>query len=38
MTSLIFYGLLGKLAVDPILISYVSEQASPKSLGRTFSY
>ena len=37
MTSLIFYGLLGKLAVDPILISYVSEQASPKSLGRTFS-
>ncbi|MGF1726879.1 MFS transporter [Photobacterium nomapromontoriensis] len=37
MISLILYGLLGKLAVDPILISYVSEQASSQSLGRTFS-
>lgn len=37
MASLIAYGLLGKLAVDPILISYVSERASRKTLGRAFS-
>lgn len=37
MVSLTLYGLLGKMAVDPILISFVSEQASAKSLGRAFS-
>ncbi|MGS9102546.1 MFS transporter, partial [Salmonella enterica subsp. enterica serovar Infantis] len=36
MVSLTLYGLLGKMAVDPILISCVSEQASAKSLGRAF--
>ncbi len=30
MVSLTLYGLLGKMAVDPILISFVSEQASAK--------
>lgn len=37
MISLVLYGLLGKMAVDPILISFVSEQASAKTLGRAFS-
>lgn len=37
MVSLTLYGLLGKMAVDPILISFVSEQASSKTLGRAFS-
>lgn len=37
MISLTLYGLLGKMAVDPILISFVSEQASAKTLGRAFS-
>lgn len=37
MVSLTLYGLLGKMAVDPILISFVSEQASSKMLGRAFS-
>lgn len=37
MISLVLYGLLGKMAVDPILISFVSEQASSKTLGRAFS-
>lgn len=37
MFSLMLYGLLGKVAVDPILISYVSELASAKKLGRAFS-
>ena len=32
MVSLTLYGLLGKMAVDPILISFVSEQASSKTL------
>ena len=35
LISLILYGLLGKLAVEPILISYISEQADPKILGTT---
>lgn len=37
MISLTLYGLLGKMAVDPILISFVSEQASTQTLGRAFS-
>lgn len=37
MVSLVLYGLLGKMAVDPILISFVSEQASAKNMGRAFS-
>lgn len=37
MVSLTLYGLLGKMAVDPILISFVSEQATEKMLGRAFS-
>lgn len=37
MISLMLYGLLGKMAVDPILISYVSELTSAKKLGRAFS-
>lgn len=37
MISLILYGLLGKMAVDPILISFVSEQASARTMGRAFS-
>lgn len=37
MISLVLYGLLGKMAVDPILISFVSEQATAKTLGRAFS-
>ena len=37
MISLVLYGLLGKMAVDPILISFVSEQASAITLGRAFS-
>ena len=32
---LLMYGLLGKLAVDPVLISYMSDQADPKSVATT---
>lgn len=32
---LLLYGFLGKMAVDPILISYVSDQADKKSLATT---
>ncbi len=32
---LLLYGLLGKLAVDPVLISYMSDQADPKSVATT---
>ncbi|QWT17967.1 MFS transporter [Collinsella sp. zg1085] len=32
---LLLYGLLGKLAVDPVLISYMSDQADPKSIATT---
>lgn len=32
---LLLYGFLGKMAVDPILISYVSDQADKKSMATT---
>ncbi|MBM6700517.1 MFS transporter, partial [Bifidobacterium pullorum subsp. saeculare] len=32
---LLLYGPLGKMAVDPILISYMSDQADPKSVATT---
>ncbi len=32
---LLLYGFLGKMAVDPVLISYVSDQADKKSMGTT---
>lgn len=32
---LLLYGLLGKLAVDPVLISYMSDQADPKNVATT---
>lgn len=32
---LLLYGLLGKMAVDPVLISYMSDQADPKSVATT---
>ncbi len=35
LVALILYGLLGKLAVEPILISYISDQANKKILGTT---
>lgn len=35
LTGLILYGFLGKLAVDPILISYIIDRANPKKLGRS---
>lgn len=35
LIALILYGLLGKLAVEPILISYISDQANKKILGTT---
>lgn len=38
LVGLILYGLLGKLAVDPILISYVSENASKESLGTSLGF
>ncbi len=35
LTGLILYGFLGKLAVDPILISYIIDRANPSKLGRS---
>ena len=32
---LLLYGFLGKMAVDPVLISYVSDNADPKSVATT---
>lgn len=36
LTGLVFYGLLGKLTVEPILISYVADNASKTGYGTTF--
>ncbi|WP_422526740.1 MFS transporter [Serratia fonticola] len=36
LVSLIFYGLLGKLAVDPIMISFVADNAPKKGYGTSF--
>ncbi len=35
LMGLILYGFLGKLAVDPILISYIIDRANPSKLGRS---
>ena len=32
---LLLYGFLGKMAVDPVLISYVSDKADPKNVATT---
>ena len=32
---LLLYGFLGKLAVDPVLISYITDQADSKSVAST---
>jgi MFS-type transporter involved in bile tolerance (Atg22 family) len=32
---LLLYGFLGKMAVDPVLISYVSDQADKKTMATT---
>ena len=37
MVSLTLYGLLGKMAVDPILISFVSGASVVKNVGQRFS-
>ncbi|AKG70251.1 TPA: MFS transporter [Serratia fonticola] len=36
LVSLILYGLLGKLAVDPIMISFVADNAPKKGYGTSF--
>lgn len=36
LVALILYGLLGKLAVEPIIISYIADSASKESYGTTF--
>ncbi|MFC6346683.1 MFS transporter [Vagococcus carniphilus] len=36
LVALILYGLLGKLAVEPIIISYISDSASKENYGTTF--
>lgn len=36
LAGLVFYGLLGKLTVEPILISYVADNASKTGYGTTF--
>ncbi|NEU04639.1 MFS transporter [Clostridium senegalense] len=36
IVCLVLYGLFGKLAVDPILVSYVADIADPKVLTTTF--
>ncbi|HIE0909639.1 TPA: MFS transporter [Serratia marcescens] len=36
LISLILYGLLGKLAVDPIMISFVADNAPKKGYGTSF--
>ncbi|WP_086313447.1 hypothetical protein A5821_000950 [Enterococcus sp. 7F3_DIV0205] len=35
LVALILYGFLGKLAVEPIIISFISDQANPLILGTT---
>lgn len=35
LVGLVLYGFLGKLAVDPILISYIISRANPRKLGRS---
>ncbi|WP_207696343.1 hypothetical protein DOK67_0002934 [Enterococcus sp. DIV0212c] len=35
LIALILYGFLGKLAVEPIIISFISDQANPLILGTT---
>ncbi|WP_036826979.1 MFS transporter, partial [Photobacterium sanctipauli] len=37
MVSLMLYGLLGKLAVEPIIISFVADNVSKSGYGTTFS-
>jgi MFS family permease len=32
---LLFYGFLGKMAVDPVLISYVTDRADPRNTAKT---
>ncbi len=36
LVALILYGLLGKLAVEPIIISYIADSASKDNYGTTF--
>ena len=36
LVGLILYGLLGKLAVEPIIISYIADTAPKKGYGTTF--
>ncbi len=36
LVSLILYGLLGKLAVDPIMISFIADNAPKKGYGTSF--
>lgn len=36
LVALILYGLLGKLAVEPIIISYIADSASKENYGTTF--
>lgn len=36
LVSLVLYGLLGKLAVDPIMISFVADNAPKKGYGTSF--
>lgn len=36
LVALVLYGLLGKLAVEPIIISYIADSASKESYGTTF--
>ena len=37
IVSLIFYGIFGKLALDPLLIATVSENAEPEMYGVAYS-
>ncbi|WP_288394065.1 MFS transporter [uncultured Vagococcus sp.] len=36
LVALVLYGLLGKLAVEPIIISYIADSASKENYGTTF--
>lgn len=36
LVALILYGLLGKLAVEPIIISFIADRASKENYGTTF--
>lgn len=36
LVGLVLYGLLGKLAVEPIIISYIGDTAPKKGYGTTF--